>query len=117
MCNETGMGLPRTGIAIDDETLEEVDEYRYLGKLNTSGNKTSAETDLRMAKIWSIQQIFKRQENTIIPEEDGHGHGHTTSNDLWRGNMDLDQTPKKKIGSCTKKHGKVDAEHHEERQN
>ena len=33
MCNETARKQQRNGISIDGEKLEEVDEYKYLGRL------------------------------------------------------------------------------------
>ena len=41
MCNEVARRKPRKGIIIDGEKLEEVDEYKYLGRMLTPGNEMS----------------------------------------------------------------------------
>ena len=38
MCNEVARSRLRWGVVIDGEQLEEVTEYKYLGRLVTSGN-------------------------------------------------------------------------------
>ena len=38
MCNEVARSRLRTGLIIDGEQLEEVTEYKYFGRLVTSGN-------------------------------------------------------------------------------
>ena len=43
MCNEVARSRLRTGVTIDGEQLEEVTEYKYLGRLVTSGNEISKE--------------------------------------------------------------------------
>ena len=43
MCNEVARRRPRRGVMIDAEQLEEVIEYKYLGRLITSGNELSKE--------------------------------------------------------------------------
>ena len=43
MCNEVARSRLRTGVMIDGEQLEEVTEYKYLGRLLTSGNDISKE--------------------------------------------------------------------------
>ena len=48
MCNEVSRRRPRTGVMVDTEQLEEVAEYKYLGKLITSGNEMGKETDQRV---------------------------------------------------------------------
>ena len=43
MCNDVARRRLRTGMMIDAEQLEEVTEYKYLGRLVTSGNGISKE--------------------------------------------------------------------------
>ena len=43
---------PRTGVKIDAEQLEEVTEYKYLGRLITSGNELSKEIGERITSGW-----------------------------------------------------------------
>ena len=43
MCNEVARRRLRTGVMIDGKQLEEVGEYKYLGRLITSGNEISKE--------------------------------------------------------------------------
>ena len=43
MCNEVANSRLRTGVMTDGEQLEEVTEYKYLGRLVTSGNEISKE--------------------------------------------------------------------------
>ena len=48
MCNEVARSRLRTGVMIDREQLEEVTEYKYLGRLVTSGNEISKEIAQRI---------------------------------------------------------------------
>ena len=48
MCNEVARSRLRTGVMIDGEQLEEVTEYKYLGRLVTSGNAISKEIAQRI---------------------------------------------------------------------
>ena len=41
MCNEVPRSRLRTGVMIDREQLEEVTEYKYLGRLVSSGSEIS----------------------------------------------------------------------------
>ena len=43
MCNEVAKKMWRQGISIIEEHLEEVDEYKYLGRLLTPGNEMTKE--------------------------------------------------------------------------
>ena len=52
MCNEVAMSRLRTGVMIDREQLEDVTEYKYLGRLVTSGNEISKEIAQRMTSGW-----------------------------------------------------------------
>ena len=52
MCNEVARRRPRTGVKIDAEQLEEVTEYKYLGRLITSGNELSKEIGERITSGW-----------------------------------------------------------------
>eukprot|EP00795_Rhopilema_esculentum_P007734 gene7734-biopygen8973 len=42
----------RKGIIVDGEQLEEVDEYKYLGRLLTPGNEMAKEIDERVTSAW-----------------------------------------------------------------
>ena len=52
MCNEVARRRPRTGVKIDAEQLEEVTEYKYLGRLITSGNELNKEIGERITSGW-----------------------------------------------------------------
>ena len=52
MCNEVARRRLRTGLMIDTEQLEEVTEYKYLGRLVTSGNEISKEIGKRITSGW-----------------------------------------------------------------
>ena len=52
MCNEVARRRLRTGLMIDGEQLEKVTEYRYLGRLVTSGNDISKEIVQRTTSRW-----------------------------------------------------------------
>ena len=52
MCNEVARSRLRTGVMIDGEHLEEVTEYKYLGRLVTSGNDISKEIAQRITSGW-----------------------------------------------------------------
>ena len=52
MCNTHGKKTPRNGIKIENEAMEEVDEYVYLGQLLTTGNEINKEIDRRVTAGW-----------------------------------------------------------------
>ena len=52
MCNEVARSRLRTGMMIDGEQIEEVTEYKYLGRLVTSGNDISKEIPQRLTSGW-----------------------------------------------------------------
>ena len=52
MCNEVARRTRRNGISIDGEQLEEVEEYKYLGRLLTPGNEMAREIDGRITAGW-----------------------------------------------------------------
>ena len=52
MCNEVARSRLRTGVMTDGEQLEEVTEYKYLGRLVTSGNDISKEIVQRITSTW-----------------------------------------------------------------
>ena len=52
MCNEVARRTRRNGISIDGEQLEEVEEYKYLGRLLTPGNEMAREIDGRRKAGW-----------------------------------------------------------------
>ena len=52
MCNGVARSRLRTGVMIDGEQLEEVTEYKYLGRLLTSGNDISKEIAQRITLGW-----------------------------------------------------------------
>uniref|UniRef100_A0A3P9MPT2 ribonuclease H n=1 Tax=Oryzias latipes TaxID=8090 RepID=A0A3P9MPT2_ORYLA len=52
MCNETARKRRRKGTIVDGEQLEEVDEYKYLGRLLTPGNEMAKEIDERVTSAW-----------------------------------------------------------------
>ena len=52
MCNEVARSRLRTGVMIDGEQLEEVNEYKYLGRLVISGNDISKEIAQRTTSGW-----------------------------------------------------------------
>ena len=52
MCNEVARRGRRQGISIDGEQLEEVEEYKYLGRLLTPSNEMTREIDERITAGW-----------------------------------------------------------------
>ena len=52
MCNKVARSRPRTGLMIDGEQLEQVTEYKYLGRSVTSGNEISKEIAQRITSGW-----------------------------------------------------------------
>ena len=52
MRHEVARRRPRTGVMIDGEQLEEVPEYKYLGRLVTSCNDISKELAQRITSEW-----------------------------------------------------------------
>uniref|UniRef100_A0A3B3I440 ribonuclease H n=1 Tax=Oryzias latipes TaxID=8090 RepID=A0A3B3I440_ORYLA len=52
MWNEIARKRRRKGIIVDGEQLEEVDEYKYLGRLLTPGNEMAKEIDERVTSAW-----------------------------------------------------------------
>ena len=52
MCNEIARKHPRQGITIDGEKLEEVNEYKYLGRMLTSSNELNVEINQRITSGW-----------------------------------------------------------------
>ena len=52
MCNEVARRPLRTGLMIDGEQLEELTEYKYLGRLVTSGSAISKEIGQRITSGW-----------------------------------------------------------------
>ena len=52
MCNKTAKKSARSGISVNNEVLEEVNEYQYLGRLMTSENEIGAEVDKRIKIGW-----------------------------------------------------------------
>ena len=54
MCNEVAKSRLRAGQMIDGEQLEEVTEYRYLGRLVASCNDISKEILKRIRSGWRI---------------------------------------------------------------
>ena len=58
MCNEVAGSRLRTGVMIDGKQLEEVTEYKYLGRLVTSGNDISKETGQRITSNIKVEKIW-----------------------------------------------------------
>ena len=52
MCNEITKKQMRNGISVDGAKLEEVEEYKYLGKVLTPKNEISAEIKQRVNAAW-----------------------------------------------------------------
>lgn len=52
MCNSEGQKMQRNGIEIDNEIIEEVNEYIYLGQLIRSENDINKEVDRRITAGW-----------------------------------------------------------------
>ena len=52
MFNTQGKKYQRTGIKIDNEKIEEVEEYIYLGQLITANNEINKEIDRRITAGW-----------------------------------------------------------------
>ena len=73
MCNEVLRSGLRTGVMIDGEQLEEVTEYKYLGRLVTSGNEISKEIGQRIISGWrrfgEYSHFLKARKIPICSEE------------------------------------------------
>ena len=58
MCNGLAKQQHRQGISIDGEQLEEVNEYKYLGRLLTPENEIAKDIDQknnsRLEKVWTV---------------------------------------------------------------
>ena len=67
MCNEVARRRLRTSVMIDGEQLEEVSEYKYLGKLVTSGSEISKEICLRTTSGWRFGEYSHFSKDTKIP--------------------------------------------------
>ena len=52
VCNEVARSRLRTGVMRDGEQLEEVTEYKYLGKMITSGTEISKEKAQKITSGW-----------------------------------------------------------------
>jgi len=52
MCNEIAKKQSRSGISVDGVKLEEVEEYKYLGKVLTPKNEISVEISQRVNAVW-----------------------------------------------------------------
>ena len=93
MCNEVAMSKLRTEVMIDGEQLE----YKYLGRLVTSGNEISKEIAQRITQdgedLGNIA-TFEREKDPYLPEEKHHGYSHLTSYDLWCRDIGSNKTSK-----------------------
>ena len=62
-CNEVARSKLRTGVMIDGEQVEEVIEYKYLGRLVISGYEISKEIGQRITlgwrRFWYYSHFFK----------------------------------------------------------
>ena len=58
MCNDVARSKLRTGVMIGGEQLEEVTEYKYLGRLVTSGNDISKVIAQRTTSGWRSITTF-----------------------------------------------------------
>ena len=81
MCNEVARSRLRTRVKIDGEELEEVIEYKYLGRLVTSGNEISKEIGQRITSGWrrfGEYSYFLKDRDPYLPEEKNHRYRHLT---------------------------------------
>ena len=100
MCNEVARRRPRTGVKIDAEQLEEVTEYKYLGRLITSDNELSKEIGERITSGWrrfGDYSHFLRDKKIPTCLKGNHGYGHLTSYDLWSRDMDFTKHQERKL--------------------
>ena len=120
MCNEVARRRPRTGVKIDAEQLEEVTEYKYLGRLITSGNELSKEIGERITSGWrrfgDYSHFLRDKKIPTCLKKENHGYGHLTSYDLWSRDMDFNKTSREEACCSPTKHGEIVIEHHKERQ-
>ena len=116
MCNEVARSRLRTGLMIDSEQLEEMTEYKYLGRLVTSGNEISKDIGQRITSGWrrfgkhshflkdrKIPICLKRKimDTVILP-------AMTYGAETW--------TSGEEACSGPTKHGEIVAKYNEERQ-
>ena len=106
MCNEVARSRLRTGVMIDGEQLEEVTEYKYLGRLVTSGNDICKEIAQRIISGWRrFGEYSHFLKDTYLPEEDNHEYGHLPSYDLWSRDMGSNKTSGEEACSGPTQHG------------
>ncbi|VVC29148.1 Reverse transcriptase domain [Cinara cedri] len=74
--------LRTTNIAIDNESLQQVQEYKYLGSLITAEGTSKKEINLIKTYVWSVVlygsetwTIAKAEENRLLALKHGVGEG------------------------------------------
>ena len=83
MCNRIAK-WQRRGVQTDREQLE-VSEYKCPGRLTTSENEMSRQTDQDEDGLGSCH-FFK---DSKIPKEKDHRYSHFVSCDVWLRDMDI----------------------------
>ena len=68
MCNDIAKRQQRKEITVDEEKLEEVEEYKYLGKccvniLELDQCRNLPESQCRVEEVWPVQYCFKRKKH------------------------------------------------------
>ena len=61
MCNGAAKRQQKRGISVDREQLEEVDEYKYLGRLLTPENGFGR----KWKTVWAVQHLPERPKDKI----------------------------------------------------
>ena len=106
MCNGMARSRLRTGVMIDTEQLEEVTEYKYLGRLVTSGNKSGKEIGQRLRSGWrrltDCSHFSKDRKIPIRRKRNIMDSVIFTSFDVWKRNRDSSK-PSGEEGDITKR--------------
>ena len=121
MCNEVARSRLRRGLMIDGQQLEEVTEFKYLGRLVTSGNDISKEIAQTIISGWRrfgpYSHILKDRKIPICLKITIMNTVIFTRYDIWSRDMGSNKTSGEEACSGSTKHGEIVVKHHEERQN
>ena len=120
MCNEVARSRLRTGVMIDGEQLEEVTDYKYLGRLVTSGNDISKEIAQRITsgrrRFGEYSHFLKDRKIPICLKRTIMDTVILPAMTYWSRDMGSNKTSGEEACSGSTKHGEVVVKHHEERQ-
>ncbi|KAI8430992.1 hypothetical protein MSG28_001085 [Choristoneura fumiferana] len=97
-------------IKIDNQPLEYVSDYIYLGQIISHIDQTTKEIERRIGNGWKKILVFERsheiQGAKYTNKKKSLQHMYTSSHYLWMRNMGTHQTPQRKAGTLPKSYGK-----------